>query len=222
MPRVLLATGTATLLLLTGCSWGDESAPTPASSQPASSSAARSPASSSPTPASTVSVPSGVALTEQGSRLRFGRPAEVIFEPTKRRGSVLRLTVRSVRQGRLRDFDGFILADDYVRKSSIYYARVTVRNIGRGDVGGVPVPLRGVNKANVLLPAVGFTTRFPPCPTRRLPAKFGRGARMTTCLVFLAPDKGALAAVSYRPSQRFDPITWSGTIRRPTAARTSG
>jgi hypothetical protein len=211
MSHALLATATAALLLLAGCSAGD--APAPASSS--SSSAPQSPATSSPAPVSTVKVPAWAELTEQGSRLRFGESAQVIFEPTKKRGSVLRLTVRSVRQGRLQDFDGFILSDDYVRRSSIYYARVTVRNIGRGDVGGVAVPLRGVNKADVLLPAVGFTTRFPPCPTRRLPATFVRGDRLTTCLVFLAPDKGTLASVSYRPSQRFDPVTWSGPVRRP-------
>lgn len=219
MRHVLLSTATATALLLTGCSSDDEAAPAPLSSQPTSSSAAASPAATSPAPASTVDVPSGVVLTAEGKSLRFGRQAQVIFEPTKKRGSVLRVTVRSVRQGRLKDFDGFILSDDYVRKSSIFYARVTVRNIGRGDVGGVAVPLRGVNKADVLLPAVRFTTRFPECPTRPLPKRFARGARMTTCLVYLAPDKGTLAAVSYRPSQRFDPVTWSGTVR---AARRPG
>jgi hypothetical protein len=217
MGRVLLATGL--LLLLTGCTAGDDAG----SAQPSSSAptTALSPAAASPAPVSTVDVPSGVDLTEQGSALRFGRSAQVIFEPTTRRGSVLRLTVRSVRQGRLDDFDGFILKDDYVRKASIYYARVSVANIGRGNVGGVPVPLRGVNKADVLLPAVAFTTRFPPCPTRRLPARFGAGARLTTCLVFLAPDKGTLASVSYRPSERFEAVTWSGPVRRATPAKRS-
>ena len=209
MRQVLVAVGTAGLLLLTGCTAGDETA------APAPASGAQSPATS-PAPASTVDVPSGVTLTEQGSRLGFGDSAEVIFEPTVRRGSVLRLTVRSVRPGRLRDFDGFILSDDYVRKASIYYAQVTVRNVGDGNVGGVAVPLLGVNKAKVLLPPVTFKTRFPKCPTRQLPARFAKGARLSTCLVFLAPDKGTLASVSYRPSERFDPVTWSGTIRRST------
>ena len=217
MRQALLASGTAALVLLAGCSSGDDGS-TP---EPSPSSSAPSPASTSPRPASTVNVPSGVELTPQGSRLRYGRSAEVIFEPTRKRGSVLRLTVRSVREGRLQDFDGFILDDDYVRKASIYYARVTVRNIGRGDVGGVAVPLRGVNKADVLLPAVNFTTRFPKCPTQRLPPKFKRGARLDTCLVYLAPDKGTLAAVSYRPSPRFDPVTWTGTVQKPASAKRS-
>jgi hypothetical protein len=221
MRRVLLATGTAALLLLTGCTADGGAASSTPSPSASSSSGSQFPASS-PAPASTVRVPSGVSLTAEGSRLRYGDSAEVIFEPTRRRGSVLRLTVRSVRKGRLADFDGFILADDYVRESSIYYAQVSVRNVGRGDVGGVAVPLRGVNKADVLLPAVGFSTRFPPCPTRRLPAKFANGARLSTCLVFLAPDKGTLASVSYRPSERFDPVTWSGTVGAPSAPRKAG
>jgi hypothetical protein len=169
----------------------------------------------SPTPSSTVGVPDGVDLTDQGTRLAFGDPAQVIFESTQGKGTVLQVTVRSVREGRLRDFSGFILDDSYKQNASYYYARVTVRNVGRGDVGGVAVPLWGVNKANTLLPAVNFTTQFRPCPSRRLPAKFPRGAALSTCLVYLSPDKGALQAVSYRPSQRFNPITWSGTILEP-------
>jgi hypothetical protein len=35
------------------------------------------------------------------------------------------------------------------------------------------------------------------------------------CLVFLAPKKGDLTAVSFRPTQEFDPITWTGELQKP-------
>jgi hypothetical protein len=208
--RILAAVATAvtaTAVALGGCSadsGGGSAQDTPSAS-----------ASTSPTPSSTVGVPDGVSLTNQGSGLAFGDPAQVIFESTQNKGTVLELTVRSVREGRLRDFSGFILDDSYKQKASYYYARVTVKNVGRGDVGGVAVPLWGVNKADTLLPPVNFTTEFQPCPSRKLPARFPQGATLSTCLVYLSPDKGALEAVSYRPSQQYDPITWSGTILEP-------
>ena len=42
---------------------------------------------------------------------------------------------------------------------------------------------------------------------------------MNTCLVYLSPKRGALESVSYRPSQEFNPITWTGTITKPAAPK---
>jgi hypothetical protein len=166
-----------------------------------------------------VKVPSGVTLTDQGSKLTFGKPATVIFEPVQDRGTVLQLTVQSVRQGTLADFKGFILDDAYKRNADYFYAQVRVKNLGTGEVGGAPVPLWGVNRSNTLLPAVNFTTPFPRCPSRALPPRFGAGATMSTCLVYLSPNKGGLRSVSYRPSQQYDPVTWTGTIGKPKPAK---
>ena len=202
---------TSAALTLAGCSRsnatksssGDKSAGASSSSSP------------SPSPSSTVSVPSGTQLTDQGSTLSFGDTGSVIFETTQNRGTVLQLTVKSVTKGSLADFKGFILDDKYKQNADYYYARVTVKNVGQGDVGGVAVPLWGVNASNTLLPAVNFTTTFAKCPSSLLPAKFGPGAAVSTCLVYLSPDKGALSAISYRPSQEFNPIVWKGDITTP-------
>lgn len=208
----LLALTTATALALGGCSsGGDDNGGQQVGSSPS--------ASASATPSSTVKVPEGVSLTDEGSKLSFGHSARVLFETTHGRGTVLGLTVKSVRRGTLKDFKGFILDDPYKRKASYYYAQVVVRNVGESDVGGVPVPLWGVNGSNTLLPAVNFTTRFPRCPSRPLPAKFGPGDVLRTCLVYLSPNKGSLVAVSYRPSQAYNPITWTGTIAKPATPK---
>jgi hypothetical protein len=123
--------------------------------------------------------------------------------------------VKGVKQGSLDDFKGFILDDSYKQKASYYYATVTVKNVGEGDVGGVGVPLWGVNSTNTLLPAVNFTTSFKPCSSKPLPKSFPKDATLSTCLVYLSPDKGKLESVSYRPSQEFNPITWTGDISTP-------
>ena len=204
----LVAVVSATALTLGGCSSGDE--PNTEASESSS---------PSPSPSSTVAVPDGVELTEQGTELSFGDQANAIFESTQNKGSVLELTVQSVRRGTLADFKGFILDDAYKQKADYFYAKVAVKNVGEGDVGGVPVPLWGVNSSNTLLPAVNFTTTFAKCPTKALPAKFAPGDSLGTCLVFLSPDKGSLTAVSYRPSQEFDPITWTGDIAEPVVPK---
>ena len=205
----LAAVTTAAALALGGCSSEGATKDAGSSSSDAASSSA------SPSPSSTVPVPEGTDLTEQGSKLAFGDTGTVIFEPSQGRGTVLQLTVKSVEQGSLDDFKGFILDDSYKQKASYYYATVTVKNVGEGDVGGVGVPLWGVNSANTLLPAVNFTTSFKPCVTKPLPKSFPNGASLDTCLVYLSPDKGKLEAVSYRPSQEFNPITWTGDIATP-------
>lgn len=168
----------------------------------------------SPSPSSTVAVPAGVELTDVGADLTFGDTAAVIFEPNQKRGSVLALTVKKAERGRTKDFSGFIL-DDYTRNATPYYVDVAVKNVGEGDVGGSPVPLWGVDAQNTLLPAASFTTSFRKCPSERLPKKFGPEASFSTCLVFLAPDKGTMEAVSFRPNQEFDPIEWTGDIAGP-------
>ena len=102
-------------------------------------------------------------------------------------------------------------------QSSGYQAivTVTVTNVGEGNVGGTPIPLWGVDAQNTLLPPASFTTTFRKCPSEPLPKKFKPEASFSTCLVFLAPDKGTMRAVSFRPNQEFDPIEWTGEIATP-------
>jgi hypothetical protein len=189
-------------LALTGCSGTGAAAGKPSPSP-------------SPYPSTTVSVAPSTKLSAQGTKLRFGQTASVIFEPTQKRGTTLKLTVLRAAKGSIKDFSHFILDDPYKRKANYYYVHVKVKNTGKDNVGGVPVPLWGVNADNVLLPAVNFTTAFKKCPSKQLPAKFGKGASFRTCLVYLSPDHGTLDAVSFRPDQKFNPITWTGHVTKP-------
>lgn len=203
--RLIQAAAVVTMagLALAGCSSGKpESGSSPS-------------ASGSPSPSTTVSIPPGQQLTQQGTNLSFGDSATVVFEATKQAGTVLKITVPGARQGTLADFRSFTLDDPYKRQANYYYVNVSVENVGDGDVGGVPVPLWGVNGDNTLLPAVNFTTDFTKCPSKPFPAKFGPGAKLNTCLVYLSPNKGSLDAVSYRPSQEYNPITWTGQVQSP-------
>lgn len=195
----------AAALLLASCGGGEEDA----GEQPSPS--------ASPSPSSTVNVPDGVSLAESGNEISFGESATVIFEAGKDKGTVLDLTVTKATQGTVKDFSSFVL-DDYTKNATPYYVNITVENVGESDVGGAPIPLWGVDADNTLLPAATFTSGFDKCASEPLPKEFAADAKVETCLVFLAPEKGTLEAVSFRPTQEFNPIVWAGDITTPKPA----
>jgi hypothetical protein len=203
---------TAAALVLGGCSdsgGGSDSTPSAESSSPL------------PTPSTSVDVPADTSITPPGTKLGFGEKATVAYE-VKDEGTVLDLTVNSAEQGELSDFAGFDLQDKYQRQASYYYVRVNVENAGKDTFGGVDVPLWGISGNNTLLPPVKFLSAFAPCPTEPLPKKFKPGDKFTTCLVFLSPNKGDLAGVSYRPSEDYVPIEWHGKVTKPKSDKGKG
>jgi hypothetical protein len=86
--------------------------------------------------------------------------------------------------------------------------------VGGTDLGGRPVPLYIVDGRNTLIEASGFASTFKPCPSKALPKKFENGDRAKVCLVYLSPRNGDLTAVSFRPTEDFDPIVWTGKLQR--------
>ena len=169
-------------------------------------------------PTGDVEVPDGVTLTEPGETLAFGETATVAYEPNTRRSSVIELAVTSVRAGRIADFGAYQL-DARTRKSRPYYVRARVRNVGDGDLSRTAVPLLALTSRNTLIQPSSFNNTFERCPSTPLPAGFTSGETATTCLVYLVPEGGTLVAMSYRPLQAFEPITWKGTIAPAKAAQ---
>jgi len=177
---------------------------------------------STPTPSPTVTLPPGVTLTAPGAELAFGGTATVHYSPSQSLGSVLAFTVKDATLGRLSDLKGFNLDTDYKKNANYYFVRVKVENLGEGDLGGRDVPLNGVNDKDTLLPPVVFQSAFEKCPSKRMPKPFVKGDKFSTCLVFLSPDKGALTAVSYRPTETDEPITWTGEVKPPAPVKKKG
>lgn len=196
--HLALAAALAPALALTGCSGADK----PAKS-------AAKPSASASTPE--VPTPDGVTVTKPGSTLQFGQPGTVAYAANEQKKSVLQLTVDSVRQGRMSDFRSYQL-DARTSASTPYYVSATVKNLGDGDLGGIPVPLFATNADNTLVQASSFTNDFAPCASKPLPPTFAKDATAKTCLVYLLPDHGTLKSVSYRPLQAVEAITWTGQV----------
>lgn len=192
----------AAALVLSACSGGDDETDGEAADGSSES------ASASPTPG----VPKGTEITEPGSDLDFGQSAKVLHRVGKKR-TVLDLKVRSAKQGSLKDFEGFILDDPYKKRGHYFYVQVSVKNAGKKKVNSAPVPLWGISGENTLLRAVKFKSSFKKCPTKNIPKNFKPGKKFSTCLVYLSPNKGSLEGVSYRPTEKFDPIEWKGKVK---------
>jgi len=169
-------------------------------------------------PTGNVKVPAGVTLTKAGTKLKFGDPAMVAYQPNPQRSSVLSLTVKSVQLGKIADFAAFQL--DAATKASLpYYVNVAVQNVGTGDLSRMDVPLFAVDASNSLLRPSSFNNGFARCPSTPLPAGFGAGKTFTSCLVYFLPNKGTLVEMSFRPLQTFEPITWQGPIQPVAKAK---
>ena len=156
-------------------------------------------------------VPEGVELTAQGAELAFGDPATVAFEPRQGDVAALDLTVVSLEKASFKLFVGWKLSDETLATTP-YFMQVKVKNVGDADLGGKRVPVYGVDGENKLIESSTFASSFKPCPSASFPDKFATGDTFKTCLVYLAPDAGELTAASFRPTEEFNPIVWTGEI----------
>ena len=165
-------------------------------------------------PTGNVTVPAGVTLTKAGETLKLGEPAVVAYQPNNQRSSVLQLSVDAIQQGRISDFAAYQLSSE-TKKSRPYYVKVTVKNVGTGDLSHTGIPLYAVDSSNSLNQQTSFNNTFAKCPSQPLPAGFTGGKSLKTCLVYVLRPGQTLTKVSYRPLQAFPPISWEGTITPP-------
>ena len=224
----LLLAGTA--LTACGGSSSGGSGGTPSSSATGSGSAAEGVGVPAGYPIQAATIPGlRTSLTTPGTTLRLGQSATVAWKPTQHLVGGLEVTVTAVRQTTFKkSFKGWQL-DAATRANTPYFVTATVRNAGQSDLSGQQVPLYGSAASGALVEASSFASDFKPCHPGVLPTPFRAGDTAHVCLVYLVPGasdgaKGSLDGVSFRPSETFDPITWSGetTAPSPTGSPTAG
>lgn len=212
--RSLIGLALTSALVLTACSGGEEDPADPAAGSDAPGSASGSGSTSASAEEPYLPVPDGVELTAQGSELALGDKATVAYEPRQDEVAALDLTVTAIEKASFKLFVGWKLEPDTL-KTTPYFIRAKVKNIGETDLGGREVPLYAVDGENRLIKASTFKSTFKPCPSELLPKKFATGDSVKTCLVYLAPDKGEVVAAEFRPTEEFDQILWTGEITVP-------
>lgn len=207
-----LASGVLALVLV-GCSDdSDDPSDDPSSNGSSSTSGSDS---GSPGPSDSLLVPDGVELTEQGSILEVGETATVAYEVRQGVVGVLDIAVtRLEKTSFAKSFVGWDLSDE-TKKAKPYFVRATVTNRGETDLGGKRVPLYIVDGKDTLIEATSFASKFKPCDPDEFPKVFASGESVDVCLVYLSPDRGDLTAVSFRPTQEDQPITWTGELKKP-------
>lgn len=159
-------------------------------------------------------VPDGVELTPQGTHLKVEDTAVVAYEPRQDLVGVLELTVTRLEETTTRKTMAAWQLSPEQKASTPYFVHVTATNVGETDLSNRPVPLYAVNEDDLLLEPTPFASSFEPCPSTPFPRGFTPGERAELCLVYLAPDRGSLEAVSFRPEESFDPIYWTGNVER--------
>jgi hypothetical protein len=210
-PVLAFSVLTALALVVSGCSGGDK--------KPAASTS-----SSSPTAAASnyLDVPAGVSLTAQGSTLSVGDKATVAYQPKQNTVGALDIKVTELQKASFDIFVGWQLTKQ-IRTTTPYFVRATVTNVGDTNLGGRTVPLYIVDGDNKLIEPSVFTGSFKPCDGATFPATFKNGDKVKACLVYLSPHHGDLTAVSFRPTQDFNPITWTGDVAKaPGTSKKSG
>ena len=210
------AAAIAAAALLTACTADGGSGPGAESDGGGTSAASVGDATPGSGPAPYLPVPDGVVLTDPGSELGLGEQATVAWRPRQGDVGVLNVKVRKLVKADIKDLQEWQL-DAGGRTSSLYYVTMTVANVGDLDLSDRRIPLYVLDGANALVESSAFKTDFEPCLSPALPDGFVTGEKVTVCQVYLVPKRGELRAVSFRPTKKFNPITWVGRV---TEART--
>lgn len=201
---VAVALGAA---LVAGCGGSDDSG----GGEPDVAEGSTSPA----TVTESLEVPAGTELTPEGSTLAVGDPATLAWEPRQDTVGVIDVTVQRLEKTTFaKSFSGFKITDE-TKTTSPYFVRGTITNTGATDLGKRRIPLYVVDGENRLVDYSSFGSAFTPCPSTDFPETFAPQQTMEFCQVYLVPDKGELTAVSFRPTQEVNPITWTGEVTAP-------
>ncbi|MBA2446301.1 MAG: hypothetical protein H0V49_13370 [Nocardioidaceae bacterium] len=187
------------LLWLTGCTMSTTKPQVQDSSTPAAS-----------VPVTTAPVattaPDGTTLP--GTELAVGERAVVRYEPDRKHRAVLAISVAKVVRGKVQDLEQFNLGED-TKRSSVYYTTLKVRKLGGGDVSGEWVTVYGAVSKTMVVPPVTFASTFARCDYQPLPSRFRTGEKATLCMVMLAPKRGKISHIQWRPADGSAPISWS-------------
>jgi len=158
-------------------------------------------------------VPKGVELTEPGSDLDVGEPAVIAWQPRQNLVGVLDIEIsRLEKTSFAASFEGWDVRAEQEKNVTPYFVHATVSNRGATNLSERLVPLYAIDSGDTLVEPTKFTEAFEPCPGGTLPTGFFIDDTADVCLVYLIGEGLELSGVTFRPTEDFDAITWSGEI----------
>lgn len=134
-----------------------------------------------------------VTITPLGTTLKVGEPAVIDYQDaTTRDKGIIELTPVKIEKGTLDDFKNIDL-DDAQKKSTPYYAEISVKNVGTTSLDGASphTYINGVDDRGQDQNEIIFFGDFERCD-QESPKKFRPGDTYKGCLVYLIPDGGSL------------------------------
>jgi hypothetical protein len=145
------------------------------------------------------------------TQLAFGDAESVTWEPTGDLAGKLSISVETVREGDLADFDGLV-GSGITADNQPFYVEAVIANEGDADLGGLDVPLYLQDSHGILSPPWGFAEPFEPCDSGPLPEPFGPGEEAELCLVFLGSPGASFESVTFQPTLDAAAVTWTGDL----------
>jgi hypothetical protein len=146
--------------------------------------------------------------TRPGTELSLRDAAVVRYKANAKHTSVIKLVVSKIKKGSIKDLREFNLSEA-ARKSNVYYISTTVKNVGGGDLSGQPLTLYGKVSESLVVPPVVLRSSYKKCNYQPLPPNFKKNKKVNVCLVMLAPKKGKISEVQWRPADNSEPISWA-------------
>jgi hypothetical protein len=122
------------------------------------------------------------------------------------------MTVESIKQGKLSDFNGVQL-NASEKAGTPTYVQVQLTNLGPGSLNATgnddpSASVQGIDDTGQEQDSITFLGEFPRCPEKDTPKPFTQGQSLNTCLTFLVP--GGIKKVAYVGTESYirSPVTW--------------
>lgn len=172
-------------------------------------------------PSAKPTVTAGVTLTPSGKKLALGQAATMAWAPDQNTKGIVSVSVEQIVAGTAKDIERIKITPQPA-DPHLYYVTVKVTNLGKTDLGGVPVarlPLFLDEGTDLLDPPADLRAdmKFDKCPRGVLPPAFAKGAEATVCLVYVPSSD--VQQMILQPAAG-DVITWPGDVTTPSPSPT--
>lgn len=138
------------------------------------------------------------ALTAAGSTLQIGAAATIAYDDaSKHLKSTITVAPTKIDKGAIGDFKNINLDADQ-KTATPYYASVTVRNIGKGDLSGTDPAsyIDGIDDRGQRQNEIIFFGDFERCDGSD-PKSLKPGESYDTCLTYLIPKGGSIVGMRW-------------------------